>query len=255
MRLDFWTLALQAANFLVLLWLLQRFLYRPVLRVIAARQAAADKLTAELKAEKSAAQSMRGELEHEKQATAAAREQVLTAARAEAEAERKTLLENAKRTADDLAAQSRAGLERERAELVKTIGGDAARLATAIVRRLLRDSGGEALQRRMLELVVEDLRAMPAEAKQRIRERLAAPASPVEVVTASPLSASAARSFTSQLAELVGAPVTPSFRVDQGLLAGVEVHFLFTVLRRTWSDELQRIEAELKHDDAAQTLA
>ena len=40
MGLDWTTLALQLVNFAILVWLLQRFLYRPVLRVIDARRAA-----------------------------------------------------------------------------------------------------------------------------------------------------------------------------------------------------------------------
>ena len=42
MRIDWWTLALQAANFLVLVWLLQHFLYRPVQGIIAERQQRAE---------------------------------------------------------------------------------------------------------------------------------------------------------------------------------------------------------------------
>lgn len=68
MHLDPWTLGLQAANFLVLVWLLHRFLYRPVLGIIAARQAAADKLTADVQAEKTAAESLRQSLESQRTA-------------------------------------------------------------------------------------------------------------------------------------------------------------------------------------------
>jgi F-type H+-transporting ATPase subunit b len=39
MALDGWTIALQTVNFAILVWLLHRFLYRPVLRVIDARKA------------------------------------------------------------------------------------------------------------------------------------------------------------------------------------------------------------------------
>jgi len=37
MRIDGWTLALQAINFAILVWLLQRFLYKPVLRAASAQ--------------------------------------------------------------------------------------------------------------------------------------------------------------------------------------------------------------------------
>ena len=41
MQIDWWTLALQTINFLVLVWLLTHFLYRPVRQVIAERKALA----------------------------------------------------------------------------------------------------------------------------------------------------------------------------------------------------------------------
>ena len=39
MEIDWWTLAIQTVNFLVVVWLLSRFLYRPVRRMIEAREA------------------------------------------------------------------------------------------------------------------------------------------------------------------------------------------------------------------------
>ena len=39
MHLDWWTIGLQTVNFAVLVWLLHRFLYKPVLGVIDARKA------------------------------------------------------------------------------------------------------------------------------------------------------------------------------------------------------------------------
>ena len=50
MHLDLWTMALQTVNVLVLVWLLQHFLFRPVAGIIAARRAAADRLLADAEA-------------------------------------------------------------------------------------------------------------------------------------------------------------------------------------------------------------
>ena len=47
MRIDWTTLALQTINVLVLVWLLARFLFRPVMTIIAERRAAAEKLLAD----------------------------------------------------------------------------------------------------------------------------------------------------------------------------------------------------------------
>ena len=47
MKIDWWTLALQAVNAAVLIWLLAHFLFRPVADIIAARQKAAQQLLAD----------------------------------------------------------------------------------------------------------------------------------------------------------------------------------------------------------------
>ena len=47
MQIDWWTLALQTVNALVLVWLLARFLFRPVAKIVAERQKAAAALMAD----------------------------------------------------------------------------------------------------------------------------------------------------------------------------------------------------------------
>ncbi len=41
MRIDWWTLALQTVNVLILIWILSRFLFHPVVAIIDERRAAA----------------------------------------------------------------------------------------------------------------------------------------------------------------------------------------------------------------------
>ena len=47
MRIDWWTLALQTVNVLVLIWLLARFFFRPVMDIVVKRQEEAKKLLAD----------------------------------------------------------------------------------------------------------------------------------------------------------------------------------------------------------------
>ena len=62
MPFDWWTFALQAINFLILAWLLQHFLYQPVMRVVAARRAESDKLMADAEAGRQRAQELEAAL-------------------------------------------------------------------------------------------------------------------------------------------------------------------------------------------------
>ncbi len=255
MRFDLWTFGLQTANFLVLVWLLHRFLYRPVLGLIAARQAAATKLTADLRAQANAAEALRQDLERQRAAIAGQKEAALAGARSAAADEREVLLAAAQIDADEIRSAARTSFERERAEVAGSLGRDAARLSLSIVRRLLREAPAAAAQATMLRLVCDDVADLPTETKQHIQERIAAQVQAPEVVTAAPLDAAGQQSFTERLSKALGSPTRPRFRVDADLLAGVEVRFPFTILRRAWADDLRRIEAELIHDDGAPKLS
>jgi F-type H+-transporting ATPase subunit b len=255
MHFDPWTFGLQAANFLVLVWLLHRFLYRPVLGIVAARQAAAKKLTADLDEQARAAEALRHDLEAQRAAIARERDAALAEARNAAAAERKVLMAAAHSDADAVRSAAQTSFERERADLVGSLGRDATRLAVSIVRRLLQETPGRAAQDAMLRLVCEDVERLPDEAKQRICKRIAGDEHTPDVVTAAPLDLESQRSIAERLAKALGTPVQPTFSVDPNLIAGVEVRFPFTILRRAWSEDLRRIEAELIHDDGSPKLA
>ena len=63
MHIDWWTLALQTVNVLVLIWILARFFFRPIMDVVAKRQAAADRLLADADAARKEASNLHAEAE------------------------------------------------------------------------------------------------------------------------------------------------------------------------------------------------
>ncbi|MCD4556422.1 F0F1 ATP synthase subunit B, partial [Burkholderia pseudomallei] len=86
MRIDWSTLALQTVNVVVLVWLLSRFLFRPVSDIIAKRQAAARKLIDDASRERDAAHAERERARAERASLAAARDDALKDALAQAAA-------------------------------------------------------------------------------------------------------------------------------------------------------------------------
>ena len=123
MRIDWWTLALQAANFLVLVWLLQHFLYRPVQAIIA--DASSGRWRAcRRRCRQDRGRTLRSELEEQRAAssgTATRRWRRRTPGQVEAAA----LLERARADAGKLLADERQRLERERAEAAEVLRLDA----------------------------------------------------------------------------------------------------------------------------------
>jgi F-type H+-transporting ATPase subunit b len=63
MHLDWWTLALQTVNVLVLIWILARFFFRPIKAIVAKRQEETSKLFADAAAARKAAADARSEAE------------------------------------------------------------------------------------------------------------------------------------------------------------------------------------------------
>ena len=92
MRIDWWTLGLQTVNVLILIWILSRFLFRPVVAIIEQRQAAAAKLLGDAEAAKRQAVAAREAAEAESARIAAGRDNVLRQAAADAEVQRAAAL-------------------------------------------------------------------------------------------------------------------------------------------------------------------
>lgn len=254
MRIDWWTLALQAANFLVLVWLLQHFLYRPVQAVIVERQQQADGVLAAADATRTAAERLRSELEEQRAALERDRHQAVEEAHARARVEAAALLERARADASKLLADERQRLERERAEAAEVLRVDAIELGVTIARRLLAEAGAGSLDRPFLERAVARLQDLAETQRSALIDRLANGAV-VQVVTATPLDPAGREDFTCRLRELLGTDTNIQFADDPTLLAGTELHFPHTVLHHSWRDSLREIEEGLKRNGRPPGLA
>ena len=81
MRIDWWTLALQTVNVLVLIWLLARFFFRPVMDIVVKRQEEAKKLLADAARTRQEATDLRADADRARAQIAAERERLIAEAR------------------------------------------------------------------------------------------------------------------------------------------------------------------------------
>ncbi|HBZ70377.1 MAG TPA: hypothetical protein DEP35_11870 [Deltaproteobacteria bacterium] len=250
MHLDWWTLGLQTVNFAVLVWLLHRFLYRPVLRLIETRRAevqqqyadakaAEDKAKAELSAVETERAGITAEREAALKASAKQIEEMTAEGRARSEHEAQALLESTRKTIAAERQQALADAQRLSLEL----GAQFAQQLLTSVPMALR---AEAWIGRM-EQYLRDL--APSE-RDALARQLAA-GEPLTVVTAAPLPASAADSWRERLCPLLGKAITVAFEVRPELIAGAELRFPTAVLRFSWQSALEAMRAEVSaHADS-----
>ncbi|HYF84975.1 F0F1 ATP synthase subunit delta [Azospirillum sp.] len=253
MHIDGWTILLQAVNFLILVWLLRRFLYRPVLAVIAERQAATERVRSEAEAARQAAEAARRTLEDQRATLPAERDRLIAAARTEAEAERAALLDRARGEVDHALEEARARLAEERAQALGALQRHAAALGTQLATRLLRDAPARALTRPLLEEACAAVEALPAAQRHALADGVEAV--PVRVAAAAPLPDEDAAHTRDRLSAALGRPVALELTEDPSLIAGVELHFAHSVVRRSWKQRLAEANEEMTRHDSARTDA
>ena len=106
MLINWFTVCAQAINFLILVWLLKRFLYKPILHAIDEREKGIAAQLASAEAKTAEAQKDRDDFQHKNEAFDKERAALLKKATDDASAERQRLLDEAKKDADDLARQT-----------------------------------------------------------------------------------------------------------------------------------------------------
>ena len=99
MLIDWFTVVAQMVNFLVLVWLLKRFLYRPILNAIDARERRMAAELAEADAKKMAGDKERDEFQRKTHELEQQRTAILSKALEEAQAERQRLIAAAREDA------------------------------------------------------------------------------------------------------------------------------------------------------------
>ena len=137
MHIDWWTLALQTVNVLILIWILARFFFRPIADIVAKRQQETNRLFAEADAARKQAADALAQAEKGRAEVAAERDRLLADAQKAAQGEKARLMELAAQDAAKLRHEAEAALARDRAAAEGEIVDHAAALSVDIARRLL----------------------------------------------------------------------------------------------------------------------
>ncbi|HUE86013.1 MAG TPA: hypothetical protein VMO26_08045 [Vicinamibacterales bacterium] len=168
MLIDWFTVGAQALNFVILVWLMKRFLYKPILHAIDAREKRIAAELADADAKKAEAQQERTEFQHKNEEFDQQRATLLSQATDEAKAERQRLLDEAREAAEVLSAKRQETLRNEAHELSQAIGRQTREEVFAIARKALTDLATTSLEERMSEVFTRRLREMDSQAKARL---------------------------------------------------------------------------------------
>jgi F-type H+-transporting ATPase subunit b len=223
MLIDWFTVLAQVVNFLILVWLLKRFLYRPILDAIDAREQRIAKGLADADAKRAEAEKERDEFQHKNEAFEQQRAALLAKATDEAKAERQRLFDEARRAADALAAKREEALRSELQNLNEALRRRAREEVFAIARKALADLATASLEERMAEVFTRRLREMDAKAKAGLGEALRSASAPGVVRSAFELPAEQRTMIHDAINETFSEDIHIRFETAPDLVSGIEL--------------------------------
>jgi F-type H+-transporting ATPase subunit b len=223
MLIDWYTVAAQALNFLILVWLLKRYLYQPVLDAIRAREQRIAMQLADAASKEAAATKEREQFERKNAEFDSQRTAMLVTASAEAKAEGQRLLELARKDADALRARLQKSLASERQLLNGEIIRRTRDEVLAIARKTLADLSSTSLEESMSRVFIDRLRASSAEDRKLLAAAIEAASGAAVVRSAFELPAQQRTEIERAISEIRGAAVHVSYESVPGLIGGVEL--------------------------------
>ena len=223
MLINWFTVLAQAINFLILAWLLKRFLFKPILHAIDEREKGIATQLAQAEATKTEAQKERDDFQHKNEAFDQERAALLKKAVDEAQAERQKLLDEARKDADSLRAKRQDALRNEQGSLSQEVIRWTQTEVFAIARKTLTDLAGTSLEERMSEVFTSRLRELNTDAKKDLEKALKATSDPALVRSAFELPSEQRADIQKALNETFSAEIPVRFETAPDIINGIEL--------------------------------
>ncbi len=223
MLIDWFTVGAQALNFLILVWLMKRFLYKPILHAIDAREKRIAGELADAAAKQAEARKERDEFEQKNEAFDRQRVALLSQATEEATVERQRLLDEARQAADALSAKRHEALRNDARSLNQAISRRTRHEVFAIARKTLADLATTSLEERLAEVFTRRLREMDGKAKEGLAMALKTASDPALLRSAFDLPAEQRSAIQNALNETFSADIHVRFETAPELVSGIEL--------------------------------
>lgn len=241
MRIDWWTLALQTINALVLIFLLARFLFKPIADIIAERQAAADRLLSEAFEVRIGVEGERDLAERALAGMAADRAATARVALAEASNEKAVLIASANAEIEKMRADAEAEIANQRKGEEAALAGRASRLAVEIAAKLVERLPDEARVSGFISGLAKALTDLPPET----RASFGSEREPVRLAAPRALSQDERAACEKSITDALGRRIELRVETDPTLIAGLELEDRHACVRNNLKADLVKIATEL----------
>lgn len=248
MELNWSTFILEIINFLVLVWILKRFLYKPVLDVIAQRQAGIEKKLNEAQTLKVDAEQLQSQYESRLSDWDQERLQARKTLAEEIESERARKLTELQTRLEQEKEKARVAEARYQADEQHKLEEQALKQGARFATRLLEQSAGPETETRLIDMVINSLSQQPDERIEALSNHYGQTPEKILVSSAYEMNDKQRQLLQQALYSVTGQEVPLHFKQDNELLAGIRITIGAWVLAANLRDELKGF-MELAHED------
>jgi F-type H+-transporting ATPase subunit b len=243
MKFDIWTFFFQVINFLVLLFILKRVLYKPIREIIEKRRSLIQQRIEEAEKIKKEAIGLKENYQHEIDKLHELKSQMLEKMIEEVEQERKKLIGRAEEEAARVIEKEKAVFDTEKTRHEAELKDKAIEAVTLFAANLLKEVSDEDLHKAIYVKLFRELQGIAShipEIKEKDRPLT------VDLFTAYPLTEAETKKFRESIEAILSQSVLLNTIIDVSLIAGTKVKFCDMVYDLSLSGQIKKLALKLK---------
>ncbi len=226
MLIDWFTVVAQILNFIVMIWLMKRFLYQPILHAIDEREKRIAAKLADAETQKAEARDEQQDFKQKNDEFDSQRTVLMKSATDDANAERMRLLKEAHIASEELSAKQEKRITREALKLKHAIVYRAQNEIFAIARKVMVDLADANLEERICDLFIQRLQTIDQQTKKTLIDSFESKLESIKILSAFDLSDELRSRIGICLGEVCGVSEVLQhldFEIAPHLVSGIEL--------------------------------
>jgi len=245
MKINWFTVIAQLVNFLILVWLMKRYLYKPILNAIDEREKKIVAQLADAENKKAEAEKEQAGFKQKNEQFDQAKKGLMDKVVAETNEERKKLMETARNEADALRSKQENSLKEMQENLNHEIAQKTQQEVFAISRKALNDLASVSLEEQSASLFIKRLNELKEEDKKKFIASFKADPNPILVQSAFALPPKQQTDIQESVKGILGTDVQFQFRITPEIISGIELSANGFKLSWSISDYLNALEKSI----------
>ena len=246
MLINWFTVIAQIINFLVLVFLLQRFLYKPIMQTIKKRQKMIDARWKDAEIAQEEAQQEADNYRQQQQELQQQKETVTAQMLQKVEQEHQQLLIKSRREVEEMQMKWREALSQEQNDFIRSLRQQIAEQTNSIVRHALQDLANADLEQQIIISFCQRLQEMDENQKQIIAQSLQNSSQPIIIKSSFDISPESRQQIIKALQIQIVSNNPLEFQTSPDLICGIQIKLAAYVISWNLDDYLQTLESRFQ---------